>query len=38
MIIFDEYRHAEKMLSSGFQTSRSNKFELQILATYSRER
>ena len=38
MIIFDEYRHAEKMLSSGFQTSRSNKFELQILATYFRER
>ena len=37
MIIFDEYRHAEKMLSSGFQTNRSGKFELQILATYFRE-
>ena len=37
MIIFDEYKHAEKMLLSGFQTSKSNKFELQILATYFRE-
>lgn len=37
MIIFDEYKHAEKMLLSGFQTNRSGKFELQLLATYFRE-
>lgn len=35
-IIFDEYKHAEKMIRCGFQTN-NTKFELQLLANYFRE-
>lgn len=36
-IIFDEARHVDKMLVSGFQTN-NTKFELQLLANFYREK
>ena len=36
-IIFDEYKHVEKILNKGLETKRNNKFELQLIATYFRE-
>ena len=35
-IIFDEYKHVNKMLENGFLTN-NNKFELQLLANFLRE-
>lgn len=35
-IIFDEEKHVLFMLDNGFQTSRNNKFEIQLLANYYR--
>ena len=36
-IIFDEYKHVEKILNKGLETKKNNKFELQLIATYFRE-